>query len=195
MAIDLTKIAKTIKLNLDEVPRDQRATVKREVGQYVVDEILRHVSQGSSPVEGRGAFKSLNEDYADAEKGGDRNPNLELDGDMLDSLTFKNSKEGVEVGIFKSREVPKADGHNNFSGKSNLPTRRFIPDSKEDFKNNIERGIKDIVKEYEEAPTETDNFFRNILTIEESERKTDIQVGDLFSDDFLQQYLKEEGFI
>lgn len=196
MAIDLTKIAKEIKLDLSEIPRENRSTVKREVGQYVVDEILRHVSTGNSPVGGRGKFKTLNKEYAEDQKGGNRNPNLELEGDLLDSLTFKNTKSGVEVGIFKSKEVPKADGHNNFTGKSKLPTRRFIPDESESFKRNIEKGIKDIVNEYKprEAPG-TEDFLSQIFTVEESERRVDIQVGDLFQDDFLEQYLRDQGLI
>ena len=88
------------------------------MGEFVVNEILRSVSEGKSPVSGRRQFKILDEKYAKDEKGGDRNPNLELGGDMLDALTFKPMPgDSLEVGIFDSNEVPKADGHNNFSGK------------------------------------------------------------------------------
>lgn len=192
MGISLTKIAKTINLDLSDVPQELRSEVKKEVGEYVVDEILKSVSSGKSPVSGGGAFKALNENYADNEKGGNRTPNLELDGDMLDSLTFKNTTGGVEVGIFKSSEVPKADGHNNFSGKSKLPTRRFIPDESQLFEKSIERGIKDIVSEYKsETPTST--TFEPIFS--ETKETTSITIGDLFSDDFLGQFLRDEGFI
>lgn len=65
---------------------------------------------------------------------------------MLDALTSQNRKgDIIEVGIFKAKEQGKADGHNNFSGKSKLPTRRFIPSEKENFKRFINKGIDQII--------------------------------------------------
>jgi len=192
MAISLTKISKNITLDLKDVPPSQRATVKREVGEFVVEEILRSVSAGDSPVAGRNKFKRLNRDYADAEKGGNTTPNLELDGDMLDSLTFKNSTKGVQVGIFAASEVPKADGHNNFSGKSKLPTRRFVPDKSEKFDADIERGITAIVNEFRVRPTRTAT---RIGTTVQAAEVTAITLGDLFSDEGLESFLESEGFI
>lgn len=199
MAID--KITKKINLRLsDKLTEAQRSAAKKEAGQFVVEEILRSVSDGDSPVEGRGAFEKLNKEYAKAEKGGNTNPNLELDGDMLDALEFKETDAGIEVGIFKSSEVPKADGHNNFSGKSKLPTRRFIPKGSEKFDDSIQDELSEITREYnakvkdkpKKKPTDP---FKSILAVEESARRVDIQVGDLFNDDFLDSFLKDEGFI
>ena len=193
MAIDLKKIAKEIKLDLSDVPRNQRAAVKQEVGNFVVEEILRSVSSASSPVSGGRYKKTLSQEYADAEKGGNRTANLELEGDMLDSLEFKNTRAGVEVGIFKASEVPKADGHNNFSGQSKLPTRQFIPKENEKFKRNIESGIKNIVNQFkvDEQPRTT---FRPILGVSEPEA-IEVVVGDLFADDIFEQFLRDEGII
>lgn len=192
MAIDLKKITKEINLDLSDVPISQRSAVKQEVGQFVVDEILRSVSNASSPVSGGRYKKTLSKEYADEMKGGNRTANLELEGDMLDSLEFKNTRSGIEVGIFKSSEVGKADGHNNFSGQSKLPTRQFIPKEKEKFKRNIEAGIKQIVNDAKAEPQPS--VFESILTVEEGER-VDIQVGDLFEDDFFTQFLASEGII
>ena len=109
MSISLKKISKLIDLDLSDIPKEKRKTVKKEIGDFVVEEILIAVSKGQSPVIGeKRNFKKLKPDYAKAEKGGDRNPDLELLGDMLDSLTFKNTTKGIEVGIFKATEVPKA---------------------------------------------------------------------------------------
>ncbi len=193
MAISLKKISKLIDLDLSDVPKEDRTSVKKEIGDYVVDEILEAVSRGSSPVNGLGSFKRLNKDYAKDQKGGNTTANLDLFGDMLDSLTFKNTAKGIEVGIFKSSEVPKADGHNNFSGKSTLPLRRFIPDESEDFKKQIEDGIKDIVDEFKRTePTNRDSIFSDLFTVEETET---LEIADLFNDDSLEAYLRQNGYI
>jgi len=193
MAISLKKISKLIDLDLSDVPRSERTSVKKEIGDYVVDEILEAVSRGSSPVNGLGSFKRLNKDYAKDQKGGNTTANLDLFGDMLDSLTFKNTAKGIEVGIFKSSEVPKADGHNNFSGKSTLPLRRFIPKDGEDFKKQIEDGIKDIVDEFKRTePTNRDSILSDLFTVEETET---LEIADLFNDDSLEAYLRQNGYI
>lgn len=157
----------------------------------MVAEILRSVSSGNSPVSGYGRFKRLSEDYADSEKGGDRTPNLELQGDMLDALEARNTREGVNVGIFAAKEVPKADGHNNFSGDSRLPLRRFIPKGQETFKRNINSGVKRIVQQYEvEEPDQqldiTNRIARTLsdsiisVILDETISIDEILGGDLF---------------
>jgi len=194
LAINLTKLTKTINLNLSDVPSSERAKVKKDVGNFVVEEILRSVSGASSPVSGGRYKATLNKDYAKAMKGGNTTANLELEGDMLDALEFKTTTDGIEVGIFKSSEVPKADGHNNFTGKSKLPTRQFIPKDKQKFKRNIESGIKGIVNEAKVTKRDVDPF-TSVFAIEESAERVEVQVGDLFNDDFLEQFLASEGII
>jgi hypothetical protein len=138
-------------LDLSKVPKDQRKRVKEEIGEFVSNEVLRYLQTGNSPVSKRGRFKSLNKNYADEEKGGNRTANLELDGDMLDAFGSKNTKDGIEVGIIRRQvtQSPKADGHNNLSGESKLPTRRFVPSEEESFKQPIMNGVKRIIKENE----------------------------------------------
>lgn len=132
---------------MSQVPENQRAETLEEVGELVVDEILRKVGSGNSPVDGYGSFQTLNKEYAKREKKGNRTPNLDLTGSMLDSLEFKIDGDSIEVGIFAdSGEVDKADGHNNFSGLSDLPLRRFIPAAGEEFTQDIERKIRKVVE-------------------------------------------------
>ena len=110
--------------------------------------MLLDLGDGKSPVAGRGSFKKLNKEYAGEQKDGNTTANMELEGDMLDALLSKNRKgDKIEIGIFKAKEQGKADGHNNFSGKSTLPTRRFIPNEKERFKKRIRTGIKTIIND------------------------------------------------
>lgn len=191
MAISLTKIAKTIELDLSDVPSNLKSSAKKEVGEFVVNEILRSVSEGKSPVSGYSKFKTLNKKYADDEKGGDRNPNLELDGDMLDALVFKNaSGDAIEVGIFQSSQVPKADGHNNFSGESRLPTRRFIPEEDENFKRDITNGINRILRDFKRVPSQTVNTeLSTITTLREDETGIGISINDILSADFIDEFL------
>jgi len=145
-------------LNLSRIPTNKQEAAKRDVGEFIVGEILRSVQRGQSPVEGRGSFKKLDPEYADEFKGGNRSPNLDQQGDMLDALEFEVTTGGVKVGIFEESQVPKADGHNNFSGLSELPVRRFIPDATEDFRRDIKSGVNQILDGYRE-----NDFGRSVL--------------------------------
>ena len=103
-----------------------------------------------SPVAGE-RFRKLSKKYADAEKQGNRTPNLRLEGDMLEALKFESTDDGIEVGVFGS-EAQKADGHNKFTGrKNNTPKRRFIPTTKQTFKKSITSEIERIQRQYENA--------------------------------------------
>lgn len=138
---------KNLELDLTGIPRSEIQSAKDAVGSFVVDAILTRVADGTSPVTGR-KFKELSKNYADKMKGGDRNPNLELFGDMLNSLGYKPTKEGIAVGIMSEDQRPKADGHNNLSGKSSLPQRRFIPATDENFVPSIRSEIDKILDEF-----------------------------------------------
>lgn len=138
---------KLVELDLSEIPKSIHNEVKKAVGGYLVNQILSTVAEGHSPVDGS-AFPKLSAKYAKDEKGGDTTPNLLLTGDMLDSLNFKPVKEGISVGIMSASQRPKADGHNNFSGKSKLPERRFIPGEDQDFYSEIQDGIGSIIDEF-----------------------------------------------
>jgi hypothetical protein len=150
MPIKKEKVTKILNLNLKGIPKDKRDRAKRDVGEFVVNSILDRVGEGKSPVgKERTYFKKLNRDYAKREKGGDTLPNLELFGDMLDSLKFEDHKAGIEVGIFEEKQAPKAFNHNTVKSKSNpLPKRKFIPDPNGKFRRDIESGIRDILGEY-----------------------------------------------
>lgn len=115
--------------------------IKDEVGDFVTTSILDYVGEGKSPVTGR-SFPKLSKAYANEEKGGRTLPNLDLNGDMLNALTFKKTDSGVEVGIFDSEQAPKAYNHNV---GDTLPQRQFIADPKQNFVGDIQKGINDIV--------------------------------------------------
>ncbi len=112
------------------------------------------MGEEKSPVSGK-AFEKLSDSYKKKKKaeGGTPKPNLEASGDMLDSLGYKVTSEGVKIGVF-GKDAPKADGHNNLSGDSLLPERRFLPDEGEFFKKDIREGIESIIADAvaEEGP-------------------------------------------
>ncbi len=150
MAITKSEVSKEIKLDIpSNIPKEVRDDIKSEVGEYLVESILDYVGDGRSPVTGQ-QFKQLSKPYADEEKGGRRLPNLDLEGDMLNSLVFKETKNGVEVGIFDSGEAIKAYGHiTGFEGHPWLdgvaPARPFIPGTKGNFTGKIMEGVDAIV--------------------------------------------------
>jgi hypothetical protein len=128
-----------------------RKEILKDVGDFVVETVLSEVSKTNSPVKGHGKFPKLSKDYKAFKRsqGAGTKPNLELEGDMLEALRFTTKEGKVQVGI-KGKQGDKADGHNNHSGDSRLPLRRFIPTEDETFKQSIVRGIKDIIKAHEE---------------------------------------------
>jgi len=143
----MVKIQKTVKLDLSKVPPHKKAKAKRDVSEYIEEEMLVNLSAGKSIVKGE-KFKKLNKEYAKEFKNGNRTPNLLLDGDMLDSLTVRPQKTDSVLIKIGSDQNDKADGHCNFSGKSNLPRRRFIPKGKQKFDSDVEKEIKRIVSSY-----------------------------------------------
>lgn len=135
-----------------KLPARVRERVAEEVGNFLVEQTLIAIEQEKSPVSGEGTFKALSPEYAKLKKreGGTPKPNLELSGDLKDQIDFKPTKNGVIVGVFGDR-APAADGHNNLSGKSKLPKRRFLPNEGQNYKKEIQvevnRIIADVIAE------------------------------------------------
>lgn len=122
--------------------------IMSDVSDLVKEKVLDYVGSGESPVSGVRKFKALNEKYAKEQKGGSRLPNLELEGDMLNAVKVIPKGKKLRLTLDEDQQ-DKADGHNNFSGLSNLPPRRFVPkeDDGQTFKEDIIKHIRDIVLE------------------------------------------------
>jgi hypothetical protein len=138
-----------------KIDPDKRDEALAKVADYVRDSVLSYCGDTTSPVAGEGSFPALSKAYKKkkAEISSSVEPNLELYGDMLDSVEVvqvKGKKLRIQVGTDQN---DKADGHCNFSGKSKLPRRRFIPNGKEGqtFKRDIISGMRDILIEYEDG--------------------------------------------
>jgi len=145
-----TKTASTLEFKdeLKGLTRAQRQEVLDQIGELLVEQILDYVGDQKSPVTGS-AFKPLSLEYAKRKKEevGNTRANLDLFGDMLSAVDYKIREDKIEIGVFGS-EAPKADGHNNISGDSKIPTRRFIPSQGQDFTAEIKGLIKETVDQY-----------------------------------------------
>jgi hypothetical protein len=94
-----------------------------------------------------------------------------------------------------------ADGHNNLSGKSNLPLRQFIPDVDQSYKKNIkvevERIIADIIAEetsfrrsdFEDITTRAE-LYNKLAEIFGDMPKAELQLS-VFRNETLTDLLKE----
>jgi hypothetical protein len=148
------EIWKEIRPKLPEwLDTGDREELNKEIGDYIVTSMLDVLGDGDSPVAGAGHFHKLSKEYADEEKGGDTNPNMELNGDMLSALTFEADAYSVKVGFWDDTEAAKAYGHTTgFKGHPTLegkaPQRKIIPDAKENFISDIQDGIDAIIEEF-----------------------------------------------
>jgi len=112
-----------------------------------VEQIIQDVARRKSPITGEG-FDPLSVPYK-KDKQSDNLPgipNLERSGEMLNQLDFKLTPDGIEIGIFGDA-APRADGHNNLSGESSLPTRQFLPNEGESFRPGISEQVDKILAE------------------------------------------------
>lgn len=113
-----------------------------------------NVAKRKSPITGE-SFPSLSEAYKKEKEadGFDGVPDLQRSGNMLDSLSYRITSEGLELGVY-GEAAPRADGHNNLSGDSKLPLRQFLPNVGESFAPSIEREIERIVADSRGAEAE-----------------------------------------
>lgn len=132
------------------IPREDLETVRKEIKEFVLEKVLSHIGDGVSPVTGE-PWDALSADYKKKKKkeSSSTKANLELTGDMLDALDIRIKGNIFTLLVDDSSQAGKSDGHNNHSGKSDLPLRRFIPKGKQKFADDIMDGIEEIVTEYE----------------------------------------------
>lgn len=144
-----SEISSVIDIVSDVVAPDEvKEKIKDAVGEYLIEQTLLSVGDATSPISGESWKKTLSPEYKKVkdEYGGSLVANMELKGDMLSALGFEKTDEGIKIGVFGG-EAPKADGHNNFSGDSTLPSRRFLPDEGQAYKSKIERGVTEIIND------------------------------------------------
>jgi len=159
----------SVELDLFEgrnIPLKIKKRISEDVGNYLVEQTLMSSSQSKSPVRGEGTYKPLSKEYGLRKKAevGNSRPNLEFEGVMYEELDFAPTKNGVEIGVYGER-AGAADGHNNLSGKSRLPTRRFLPDVGQTYKSEIATEVQRIIADaIAEETTFKKSQFKNVET-------------------------------
>lgn len=148
----------TYKITLSDIvdetklTRSDKAQLKKQLGNYVVEQILEDTSKQISSVSGQRWKGLTNESYKKlkSKESSSTSANLELTGAMLDALQAKNRADGLEVGIFRNAEAKKADGHchTGVFGESRLPKRQFIPGEGENLRAGIIKEMKKIANEF-----------------------------------------------
>lgn len=181
------KTASTIDFSdeISALKKEQRLELLEQIGELLVEETLASVADSRSPVNG-GEFKStLSKAYAKKklEETGSDEANLDLTGSMLSSLDYRIVGDLIELGVYGS-DASKADGHNNFSGKSKLPPRQFLPDEGESYNSNISSLINQTIQNYLADNVEIDE-----KKLEEVETKQDLY--ELLADE-LGDYSRKE---
>lgn len=130
---------------------EDREEVMEEIGEYLLSEIFDYLAEGVSPVTGT-KFQKLKDKYAEREKLGDQNPNLDLNGDMLRALEYEVQADKILLGILDNEDqAVKAYAHNTgFKGHPFIkgPKRKFIPEKNELFAKDIMAGIEEIIEDF-----------------------------------------------
>lgn len=139
-----------LKDELKGIPKSDRKELKARIGELLVEQILESVADAKTPIQGGEYKRTLSKEYGKfkQEENGNNKANLDLTGEMLSSLDYKIEGNKIKLGIFDSVEAPKADGHNNFSGESKLPTRQFLPKEGQEFKSDIRSLLNETVAAY-----------------------------------------------
>ncbi len=133
--------------------KTQKKRTVVQIKKFIKSETIRIAKSGKSPTDAQSKYPKLSKKYAIAKKGGDRTRNLTLQDIMLNSIRINKTGRGNQLRITVNKpQQGKADGHNNFSGKSKLKTAKFIPDArkKEDFDSKIIKGIDKIINKHVE---------------------------------------------
>lgn len=149
-----------------KLPVKAKKRIQEEVGNFLVEQTLVSMNEKKSPVKGEGSFKALSPEYKKykLKEVGSKEANLEFEGEMKDELNFEPTPFGISLGVYGDR-AGAADGHNNLSGKSSLPTRRFLPDEGQQYKDPIAKEVDRIVADIiaEETPIKK-SLFKQVQT-------------------------------
>ncbi len=142
--------------DLKGLSEKKKREVLTDIGDLIIENTLVMVGDQKSPINGEGKFKPLSKDYKEFKQSevGNKLANLELNGDLMSSVDYEIAGSKIKVGVFGS-EAPKADGHNNLSGKSSLPQRRFLPDKSQEYVSSVQKEIDRIIADAKSESTIT----------------------------------------
>lgn len=151
----ITKIAfefNPFKTTRIKVPRKNVKQAREMVQDFVKESVLSDIGAAKSPVSGGRWKKKLTKEYAKIK--GVNFANLEFQGDLLDALDVKK-KRGNNLSLeVVGKQAPKADGNNRGTyGRKRThlaDAREFIPKRKQTLSKEIWKGVRDILKSFQE---------------------------------------------
>lgn len=134
--------------------KGKKREIKKAVGDFLVSAVIDDMNNSTSSVTGR-KFRKLDKEYVKdkLKKGGSSNPDLELFGNLKESIEFKQKSDSVEVGVFGGVNALKAETHNLGTQKDRgVPQRQFLPIGSEEgnkgqFRPQIRKEIVKIIEE------------------------------------------------
>lgn len=135
------------------VPKKKRQEALEEVAEFVKEQTLQRTGEGRTSVKGGRWVKGLTPEYKKkkAEESSVDFANLELQGEMLDSLNtgVRGKKVFIEVG---EDQRGKAEGHltGKYGKHSSIRPRQFMPVGDQELAPEIMAGVRKILKRYEE---------------------------------------------
>lgn len=138
-----------------EIPRKNKKAAMEEVSEYLAEELRSRYAAGNSPVSGGIWKRKLTKEYAAKKEGvtGVDIADLELTGEMLESLTVKPRGSKIKIDVAKD-QYAKAEGHiTGQYGKNKMKKdyrREFLPQGGDSFKRDILGNIKKILRDHEE---------------------------------------------
>jgi len=135
---------------------EDRQAALEEVAEFVKEQVLMHVGDGTSPVEGGAWKRSLHPEYRKrkATESSADFANLELTGAMLDALDVLIIGDKLSLQI-EGDEAGKADGNNRGTygkGRRNRSkAREFIPQKGQTLNSEIIAGIKEVFERHQDG--------------------------------------------
>lgn len=146
-----SELSTTIDLSeeLKGLSKADREDALDQIGEFLVEQTIVNAAESASIVKGEKIPALTSKIYKLKKRAevGNATANLELSGEMLDSVDYDRAGTRLTIGVFGEAAL-RADGHNNFSGKSSLPRRRIFPGEGQEYKSGIEREISRIIADY-----------------------------------------------
>jgi hypothetical protein len=143
----MAKVKTTAKFDILELVKGfMNSRTQDEVGNAVVDEAKKLISEGQSPVRGYGRFERYKDrtKYPGSLKSA-RPVNLYLTGEMLAGFSFRKRADGVvEAGMVKGSSDRKEIAAYHNEGTPNMAQRRIVPGEGEEWTISIMRKIRDV---------------------------------------------------
>lgn len=145
-----------LKVDLSELG-DLSSSEKQQVGQAIIDKILERTEKGRQVVGTK--FKGYSTSYINSPEFELRgksasNVNLELFGDMLDSIDIQDVDGSIEIGFSDQLQSNKAYNHDT---GDTLPKRQFFNINQKEW-NDIKRQFKKPASTEQDLDVETARF-------------------------------------